>query len=269
MKSSIYEYKDYKKYLVDLIENDESGGRGKRKDLAMAINSQVSHITNVLSGNGHLNPEQAEATARFFGLNLAETEFLFNLIQYNRAGTESLRNFYEKILSDRVEKYSTLKNRLKMPDSLKAQEEARYYSSWQYGAVHVMLTIPQFQTREALSKKLDIPIQRTNEILNFLVETGLCAKEGQRYVVLRPQLHLDKSSPLVAKHQTNWRLRSILSMDHNNPEDLHYSASFTLSEKDYPRVREILTKALSEAFKIIVPSPEEQGAVITLDLFKL
>ena len=269
MKSSIYEYTDYKKFIVDLIESDESGGRGKRKGLAEAINCQVSHITNVLSGNGHFTAEQAEAAARFFGLNLAETEFLLTLIQHNRAGTESLRKFYNRILSEKLEKYSALKNRLKMPDSLKAQEEAQYYSSWQYGAVHVMLTVPQFQTREALTKKLDIPIQRIDEILSFLLEAGLCSKEGQRYIVVRPQLHLDKSSALVSKHHTNWRLRSILSLDHNDPEDLHYSASFTLSEKDYPRVREVLTKALSEAFKIIVPSAEEQGAVITLDLFKL
>ena len=31
MKSSIYEYRDYKKYIIELIESDEVGGRGKRK----------------------------------------------------------------------------------------------------------------------------------------------------------------------------------------------------------------------------------------------
>ena len=37
MKSSIYEYRDYKKHLTDLIETDPNGGRGKRKALAEAI----------------------------------------------------------------------------------------------------------------------------------------------------------------------------------------------------------------------------------------
>ena len=66
--------------------------------LAETIGCQVSHITNVLSGSGHFNEEQAESAARFFGLNLHETEFFLLLIQYVRAGTTSLKKFYERIL---------------------------------------------------------------------------------------------------------------------------------------------------------------------------
>lgn len=269
MKSSIYEYRDYKRFLIDLIENDDTGGRGKRKELAESINCQVSHITNVLSGSGHFNPEQAEASARFFGLNLQETEFLLLLIQYTRAGTNSLKKFYERILLERHEKFSALKSRLKMPDSLQSQEEAQYYSSWQFSAVHVLLSIPQFQTREAIANKLELPLVKIDKILSFLVEAGLCKKVGQRYFIVRPLLHLDKTSPLISKHHTNWRLRSILSLDQEKDENLHYSSVFTLSEKDYPRVREILAKALSEALKVITSSPEEEVATICLDLFKL
>lgn len=268
MKSSIYEYRDYKTFIVDCIEGS-SGGRGKRKELAHSIGCQVSHVTNVLSGAGHFSPEQAEGTARFFGLNTHETEFFLLLVQYNRSGTKSLSNFLERLLKERQEKYSALKQRLKMPDSLRSREEAHYYSSWQFGAVHVLLSIPEFQNRQVIAAKLGIAQSRVDEILEFLLECGLCKKEGQRYLPNRPLLHLDKASPLISKHHANWRLRTLTSLESTNEKALHYSSVFSVSKKDYPRVREILSQALTSCMKVISESPEEEIATLGIDLFPL
>ncbi len=269
MHTTIYEYRDYKQYFVDLIDGNDSGGRGKRKELAESIGCQISHITNVLAGPAHFSQEQAEAASRFFGLNAQETEFILLLVQYLRAGTVSLKKFYENLIQERQDKFTALKNRLRMPDSLREQEETRYYSGWQFSAIHVLLSIPGCQKREAIAKKLEIPLAKVDEILSFLVSAGLCRKDGQHYQIARPLLHLDKTSPLISKHHTNWRLKSIMSLDKASELDLHYSSVFTLSEEDYPRVREILTKAISEALKVITVSTEETAATICLDLFKL
>ncbi|PIU00465.1 MAG: hypothetical protein COT74_05930 [Bdellovibrionales bacterium CG10_big_fil_rev_8_21_14_0_10_45_34] len=269
MKSNIYEYRDYKSCLVDLLEAGESSGRGKRKQLADFIGCQVSHISNVTSGSGHFNQEQAEAAARFFGLNNYETEFFLLLIQFERAGTAALKSFIERQLDHRQKKFTTLKRRLKIPESLPAEAEALYYSSWHYGAVHILLSVQQLQTRELIASKLEIPQTKVDEILSFLTQSGICKKEGQRYQLIRPLLHLDKSSPHIIRHHSNWRLKSLLSLDRMNENDLRYSAAFTLSQKDYSYVKERLTKALSEIFETIKVSDEEDAAVICLDLFKL
>ncbi|MBO9668769.1 MAG: TIGR02147 family protein [Bdellovibrio sp.] len=269
MKSSIYEYRDYKDYFLDLIESNPATRRGMRKELSEAIGCQVSHITNVLSGAGHFSQEQAEAAARFFGLSSLETEFVLLLVQYNRAGTSSLKSFYEKILNEKQVKCTSLKSTLEMPDSLQQQDEALYYSSWQFAAVHVLVSIPEFQNREAIAKKLELPIARVDEILAFLCEKGLIAKEGTRFKILRALIHLDKSSPLISKHHSNWRLKSMQSMEYNAEEKVHYSSVFSVSKKDYPRVQELLKKSLSESMKVIAKSPEEELAVICVDLFKI
>lgn len=269
MKSSIYEYRDYKSYFLDLIESDPTHRRGKRKDMAEAISCQVSHITNVLSGIGHFNQEQTESAARFFGLSFAETEFLLQLVQYNRAGTSSLKKFYEKVLYERQARVAGLKSKLSMPDSLKNYEESTYYSSWQYGAVHVLLSIPEYQNREAIVEKLGISMAKVDEILLFLIEAGLAKKEAHKFKIARSLLHLDKSSPLILRHHTNWRLRSLMALDENAEDQVHYSSVFTLSRKDYKRVREILTKALSDSMHVITESPEEDIAAVCLDLFKI
>lgn len=269
MKSSIYEFKDYKKFLLELIKSSESKGRGKRLELAKYIGCQVSHITNVFTGSAHFSQEQAEAASRFFGLSQTETEFLLLLVQYNRAGTQSLKKLYERWILERQEKLTALKSRLKMPDSLEGEAEARYYSSWHYGAIHVLLSIHEFQTREAITKKLGLPLSKVDEVLLFLIESGLCKKEGLKYSIVRPLIHLDKNSPLISKHHTNWRLRTIMALDEFNTNNLHYSSVFTLSKKDYERVKEILSKSLSESLKLITESPEEELGVLCLDLIKL
>ncbi len=70
----------------------------------------------------------------------------------------------KEILQESQERFSALKNRLEMPDSLRSEEEARYYSSRQFGAVHVLLSIPHFQTRDALAKKLELPLSMIGEM---------------------------------------------------------------------------------------------------------
>lgn len=269
MKTSVYEYRDYKESVVELINSMAGEGRGRRKELADHIGCQISHITNVLSGGGHFNQEQAEAAANYFGFNQAETEFFLLLVQFNRAGTSRLREVYLRMLDERQQKHSALKNRLSMPDSLKDREENVYYGSWQYGAIHVLLSIPDFQNREAISARLELPLSRVDAVLSFLVETGLCRKEGSKYLPARPLIHLDKSSHLIARHHTNWRLRTIDNLDLTDDSDLHYSSVFTLSKSDYPKVQEIMSKALAEALKVITASPEEHAAVMCLDVFHL
>jgi hypothetical protein len=97
----------------------------------------------------------------------------------------------------------------------------------------------------------------------------MCTKEGQKYRIARPLLHLDKTSPLISKHHTNWRLHAIYNQDAEKEDRIHYSSVFTVSQKDYLKVREILSNALSESLEVIKASPEEEPAVICMDLFMI
>lgn len=269
MKTSVYEYRNYKRFLLDWIEDNPDGTRGQRKALADAIGCQVSHITNVFSGHAHFSPEQAEACARHVGLNTEETDYLLHLIQFDRSGTSTLRKLYEKLLDEKQKQANSLKARLKMPESLSKQDESQYYSNWYFGAVHVLLSIPEFQTREALCKKLHLSIEKIDQILEFLAKSGLCEKVGSKYQITKKQVHLDRASPLIARHHTNWRLKTLQSLEQIAESDLHYSAIVTLSDEDFQVVTGILKKSLSESLKVITNSSEKEAAIICIDLFKL
>ena len=266
MKTSIYEYNDYKAFLCDVIA---SGGRGKRKEIAEAIRCQVSHVSMVLSGNGHFTQEQAEGIARYFGLTAMETEFLLLLLQFNRAGTKTLKSVYRNMLDQRRAKYATLGNRLKMATELTPRDEMIYYSSWHYAAIHVLISIPDFQTRESISDKLKIPLPRCDEVLNFLMEHGFCSKNGVRFLPAKPRLHLEKNSPLIGRFHSNWRIRAMQAYDEITEGNFHYSGTFSLSEKDLPKLKKILSDALLDFMKVVTESPEETLGTLCIDLFPM
>jgi uncharacterized protein (TIGR02147 family) len=265
----VYEYRDYKACFLDLINADAPTSRGRRKAIAQAVGCQVSHVTTVLSGAGHFSQEQTEAVCRYFGLDAHETEFMLSLVQFNRAGTESLKKFYERLLCQKQENFAGLKSRFRMPDSLKTEEEGLYYSSWQSGAAHVLLSSPKFNSRDAIAEKLKLPSARVDEILAFLVRAGLAEKKHQKFAIGRSLIHLDKKSPLISRHHANWRMRAIQSLDDGEADELHYSSVFSLAKSDVPKVREIFAQALTEALKIISKSPEETIASICLDVFRI
>lgn len=269
MNSDIYDHLDYKLYILSLIEGAPDGSRGVRKSLAISIGCQVSHITNVLTGSAHFTPEQGEAVGRFFGLDAYEIEFLLQLIQYARAGTVQLKQRCLMILKKQREEFLELKNRLKLKDSLQSEDQARYYSCWQMGATHMLLSLPSFQTRDAIAKRLGLSQNRADEILATLVELGICQKTGQRYSLLEGSLHLDRNSPFIIQHHTNWRMCALRSFDSMANEDLHYSGSLAISKLDFLKIREILTKALSEGIEVAKESKEEDLAAICIDFFMI
>ena len=213
MKKSIYAYSGYKSFLIDLMETFPNGGRGQRKALADAINCQVAYITHVLSGDSHFSLEQIEAAARHFSLSKEETEFLLLILQQNRAGTAELRQFFDRLIREHRTQNNLLKERLKIKETLTREDQATYYSSWQYAAIHIALTVPKLRTVEKLTERFQIPSSRVLEILNFLCSKGLATKSLNTYNTTNPFLHLENDSPLISKHHSNWRMKTIQNLD--------------------------------------------------------
>lgn len=269
MKATVFEYTHYKAFINDLINSYPAHGRGQRKALAEAIGCQVAYITHVLSGESHFSLEQTEAASRYFNLSQEETEYLILLVQFNRAGTPELKKFFERLLREQTLKFSKNSERLNIKEGLSYDKQTIYYSSWLYAAVHMAVTIPELQTLEALAMRFRLSTARTLEILEFLIECGMVFKEHNLYHTRTPQVHLDKTSPLVRQHHFNWRSRSLSSLDEVKPEDLHYSLAFSVAKNDLPKIREHLQKGLRECVATIKPSKEEELAVICIDFFRI
>ncbi len=101
MKKNIFEYKDYKSYLLAFYYLPGKRGRGVRIAMAEALNGPVSHISQVLNGSSQLTLEQAEGLNEYLGHTEDESTVFFILVQYARAGTPQLKAFL-KNTSDKL-----------------------------------------------------------------------------------------------------------------------------------------------------------------------
>lgn len=267
MEPSIYNYRDYKAFLRDAIES--RGGRGLRSRLAEAAGCHTAYVSQTLNGDAHFSLEQAEKVASFLELGAEPTTYFLLLIQYARAGTASLKRIFEKQMQAIIESQRVLKNRLEFKRSLSAEDQATFYSSWHYGAVHVLVSVPGCHTEEGMAAYLGLPRPRVAEVIEFLLKTRLVIKRDGRFDIGTSHIHLPSDSPMISKHHTNWRVRAIQSLDLPRTEDLHYSSVITASREDAPKIREILVHAIEQVRAIVKSSGNEEGYAYSLDFFSL
>jgi uncharacterized protein (TIGR02147 family) len=266
MEKSIFEYKGYKPYLCDVLDQRS---RGERSRLAESIRCHSGYITQVLNGAAHFSLEQAELVNQFLAHSKDQSRFFLLLVQHDRAGTASLKEHFAEQMKELTEKQFMLKNRLHFKRSLSREDQAIFYSSWHYGSIHVLVSVPGCSTVKGISDYLGIPIEKTSEVIEFLVSVGLIVQVGDRYNIGTTHIHLENDSPMISKHHTNWRLQAIQSLDQKRPEDLHYSSVVTASYEDSPKIREILVKAIEQVRAVVRPSKNETAFSYGIDFFEL
>lgn len=269
MNKDIFEFDNYKLYLRHWIAQKPGKGRGFMTKIAQALHCQSGYVSQVLSGSAHFSAEQAEALNQFLGHNYEEGHFFHLLLSRARAGTGELKKRCEIEIERVLQQRLLFKDRVDIKKSLDISDQATYYSSWYFAAIHVAVSVPELRTKEALSKyfQLDMPV--INEAVDFLISVGLLKKIGDEYSQGVTRLFLGKDSPMIRKHHTNWRIRSISSLDRGLDKDLHFSSVVSLSKKDTLLLKERFMKFIEEFRAIVRESKEEDVCCINVDLFSL
>lgn len=260
---------EYKDFLRDSLDARAETERGVRSRMAEAVNCHTAYVSQVLNGSAQFSLEQSELIARFFQLNKDETSYLLLLVQYDRAGTVTLKAHFKLQLKELAKKQLVLKDRLEFKKSLSREDQSLFYSSWQYGAIHILVSVPGCHTEKGISKYLKIPVSKVVEILNFLMNVGLVVKENGQYSIGASHIHLEHDSPMIAKHHSNWRIKAIQSLDEVHANDLHYSSVITCSLEDSVKIKTALVRAIDEVRTIVRPSKDEGGFAYCLDFFGL
>ena len=265
MKCNIYEYLDYRKFIQDLIKIRPDNGRGERKKIADVLNCQMAFITHVLSGEKDFNHEQILKIAQHFHLNQSEKEYLLDLLSFNRAGTKDLKIFYEQRLKEKAHHYNLLQNRFEETQSLSLEDQTQYYSHWLYGAIHMASTVPHLQSVQAIARHFNIAEQEVQPLVEFLARLGLLELQSGQIKPGKAHLYVSADSPLANQHHAIWRIKALHDLESNKPEDFHYSLCFSVSQKDWPLLREKMVTAIGEALQIIRPSKEEKLGLLCVD----
>ena len=269
--TDIFQFEDYKSYLNHLLNQMPGKGWGVRGKLAEHINLQKSYISRVLTGPADFNLEQAILISQFFHHSETEKEkeYFLLLVQFARAGNLPLKEHLKKQLKQLLEARSHLAKRLNTKNTINKKYHDIYYSAWYYSAVHVLLSIPQYQTRPSIEQYLKLPPELVYRVLEFLVEAGMASFQNGKYTVSKTQIHLSSDSYLILKHHSNWRQLAMRSIDLQDSDDLHYSSVAAVSKSDALKLKELLVQMIQHSKNIIRDSKEETMVSICLDLFKV
>ena len=263
---SVFDYKNYKGYLNNVLSPTGSS-RGLRSKLAQFLNCQTGYISQVLGGHHDFTLEHCHKISKFLSHTKEEGHFFMLLVQKDRSGTGDLREYYIEQLQEILQEREKIKNRIQVDQTLSEKDYNTYYGNWYFAAIHILTSIPGFQTKQAIMDKLKLNSQVVSDVLSFLLTKGLVIEESGGYKIGTTRLHLQNDSSMILKHHANWRLEAIKSLDKQDKKDLHYSGVVSLSKEDVGKIKEVLLKSIENIEEVLGPSPEEELCSINIDLF--
>ena len=270
----LFKYRDYKRYLLDLLETRKGSSRGTRSALAKAAQCQLAYVSQVFNGHAHFTLEQADRINGFCGHAGIEEEFFLLLVQYGRAGTASLRERFlrsMKTLAAERERRLMLRAGAPVDEKLPDRQQSLYFQQWDFAAVHALTTVPGFGSPERIAERLRIPLSRVSEILDFLYAHGLIERGPGGISANYARLHLEPGSPAYVAHTSNWRLHALKSLNRKIPDcgDRHYSSVMTLSRADAQRFREKVNDFILETKRIPPETEPEELYCLLVDFFEI
>lgn len=123
-------------------------------------------------------------------------------------------------------------------------------------------------TIDSISHRLQIPRNQIQKILDFLLETGLCELQQNKYIVGAKRTHLGYDSPLVTKHHQNWRIQGFNKMNFSEEKNLFYTAPMSLSKEAAEKIRQELPTFIEKINKLVVESDSETVRCLNIDYFE-
>lgn len=265
---SLFLHSSYRDFLSEHIANLPKKGYGEVSKIAKAIGVHQSLVSLILAGDRELSLEQGHDLAVYLGLTDIESEYFSLLIQYARAGNTRYKNFVHTKIEKIKKEATQISKRVAHEKVLTDQQRAINYSSWIYSAVRIFtstcekgVSIEQVQNRFRLTRPAAI------EILNFLEEAGLVAKENDLYVVGKQRTFLEHGSPHLLKHHANWRIKALQQSSQITEKELMFTSPMSLSKKDFTILREQTAEFIKNFLKTVGDSPSEELACLNIDFF--
>lgn len=264
----IWDFQIYRKYLLFKLGAERSR-TGLRKQLAEFIPVHTTFISQVMKGRADLSLEQGEAVNNFFEHTEDEAEYFLLLLLKDRAGTKTLKARFENKIKIMREQRLNIQNRIAASQTISDKDREKFYSSYYYGAIHVLTSIPEYRTTENLAEALKLSKPRVQDMVDFCLRIGVLSQDKNGLKPGSQHIHIAGNTELVLKHHSNWRQHSMQSLQFIDPEDLHYSACVSLTQADAFRVKELILENLKSNVDIISKSAEEIAYVLNFDFYKL
>lgn len=266
---SVFDFKSYIDFLNSWILAQPRNGRGLKSLIARHAQCNPAYVTLVMKGDAHFSLEQLEKLSPLLQLTNEEFDFLILLAEKEKAGTQSLKNYFNKKIEVVLQQRQQLKNRVDSKAILKEELQSRYFSSWLYAAVHTALTVPSMNSPAVIAQQLRVDEKPVKDIINFFLESHLIEKTKTGYAPGEVRIHLPHDSDFIVRHHANWRIQSLKALERATEKNFHYSSVVSISQDDFFLIREMILKFIESTKKVVKDSKEETLASIGIDFFKV
>lgn len=250
------------------VFNSKNSERGLLSRASEALGVHPSYLSRAIKGENNLTPDQGFTLGEFLGLDENEKEFLFILIQRDRAGSQK----FKEELSRKLERIKDDKNDLgrdfNSPNT-PSIIEATYYSSWMYSAIHILLSIEEYNSVAKISKALWISEKEVEKKLNALEGMGLVEQKKSNWILTNKKLFISNVSPFAHSYHTSWSNRINSTFATIDSKDIRYTGVHSISSSDWEKLKEMIRNFLKSLNPVIEPSKEEVLVVVRVDAGKL
>ena len=195
--------------LFVIRSKDKSQQRGAFKNIAEYLGVHATLISQILSGTKDFSEEQIFSVCEYLGVAKLETHYLWILLQFERAGSLKLKIHYQQLKQELRKDSLQMSNRIQKKHELTETEKAVFYSSWVYSEIQVATTLNTKVDFKFLCEKFNLGQSRTREILDFLTQIKMIIESGGIFKPGTTATHLEKKSPFITKHHSNWRLKAM------------------------------------------------------------
>jgi uncharacterized protein (TIGR02147 family) len=264
---SLFQSDDYKEIIKLQLRQSGRKTSGAYRKLADHLNVHATLISQVLAGTKDFSEEQLWNVCEYLGMTKVESNYLLCLLHIEKAGSQKLKDHYREQKIALQKEALSLSRRVPKERTLAEDEMAIFYSSWIYSAIHLYTTLDQEIYFDDICKRFNIPPRKAREILDFLKNLEMVGEKNGRYRAGQIFTHLEKNSPFVLKHHTNWRLKAIQAAENLSEEELLYSVNASLSRQDFLLLREEMIQFVQRFLKTVKDSPAEEIAQFNLDFF--
>jgi uncharacterized protein (TIGR02147 family) len=244
--------------------------RGALTKLALAAGCKPSYISHVLSDTAELTPDHALAISQFMRFTEIEAEYFMCLVDFERAVTPSLKNRIALKLENFRRQALDLSSVLSKKNKLSDADLSQYYSSWLFSAVHILVTIPDFNDERKIAEKLSQNPKLILQVLESLQKIGFVSKTPKGWQVSGPDLHLPKNSTLISQHHQCWRAQAVLSSQNkSNADTVHFTGVYAIGKTDYHKLQQMILHFIKELNQKITDSGSEDLICYNCDFFRV
>jgi uncharacterized protein (TIGR02147 family) len=264
---NIFDIESYKLALNKLLEIRRKSQKGLSRKLAEHLGVHPTMVSQVMTGTKDFTEEQMILVCEFLGVPKLESQYLLILLQQERAGSKKLKDYFQEQLGLVRKQALQVSQRVHKDRQLTELEKSIFYSSWLYPTIHLLTTLDKKIRFEEICQKLSLSEGKTREILDFLIEIQMVVETDGLFYSGPASTHLEKNSPFLVKHHTNWRLKAIQASETLSDQELMYSANISVSRKDFEAIREEFMQVIQRFVGTVGASPAEDIAQFNLDFF--